>query len=181
MKKNDVKYEDANNKLDEKLSVAELRLYEGFYDGKDRFVPLTKLIVVRNDDVCLDVKTGEECEVYQMIDDVLEPFYTKNNGLELGDLFLSIEKDIPYATNIFDYMIESSDFYYDRLPYLQERFDLYSNNKSSFLLKILAEYKEKILNDREKRRQMKLLLEECEILKKHKNSTGKVLKINTNK
>ncbi len=172
-----------NNKekgLNEKISVAELRMYEGFYDGKDRCLPLTKMIVARDNDLCLDIKTGEKCDVYEMINNKLEPKTSYSDELQLGDLFIMIEKDLAYNTNIFDYMIESDDFYFDRLPYLQERFDLYSKSSTSYVLPELIRYKKKIAKDRDERRKMRSLLEERKILKNYNNKV-KVIKINTKK
>lgn len=180
--KNDV--QDNKAVLNEKLSVAELRIYEGFYDGKDRFLPLTKTIVVRDDNDCRDIISGKEYNVYQMLDGKFYPF-TNNTGedVELGDVFCSIERDLSLKENIFNYMTESDDFYYYRLPYLQERFDLYSRCQSSYVSPRLKYYQRKISNDKLKREKVDLLLDEhVKLLKEYDNNNkSKVLKMNTKK
>ena len=95
--------QDNKDDLNEKLSVAELRIYEGFYDGKDRFLPLTKMIVVRDDNDCRNIISGREYNVYQMLDGKFYPF-TNNTSYEmkLGDVFCSIEKDLSLKENVFN-------------------------------------------------------------------------------
>ncbi len=176
--------QDNKDDLNEKLSVAELRIYEGFYDGKDRFLPLTKMIVVRDDNDCRNIISGREYNVYQMLDGKFYPF-TNNTSYEmkLGDVFCSIEKDLSLKENVFNYMTESDDFYYYRLPYLQERFDLYSKCQSSYVSPRLRYYQRKISSDLLKREKVDLLLDEhVKLLKEYDNNNkSKVLKMNAKK
>ena len=59
---------DDNTKLNERLSVADLRMYEGKKDGKDLSTSLSKIIIARDIDTSFDVLNSEEYPVYASVD-----------------------------------------------------------------------------------------------------------------
>ena len=184
MKKNKNAVQDNKAVLNEKLSVAELRIYEGFYDEKDIYVPLTKVIVARDDDNCIDCISASKYNVYQMEDGKFYPFCNASDELRPGDVFCTIEQDLNNNENIFNYMVDSYDFYYYRLPYLQERFNLYAKSASSYVLPMLKDYQRRIKSDISKRQSVKTLLNEhVNILKEYYQELGntKKIKMNTKK
>ena len=116
MKKNKNAVQDNKAVSNEKLSVAELRIYEGFYEGKDIYVPLTKVIVARDDDNCIDCISASKYNVYQMEDCKFYPFCNASDELRPGDVFCTIEQDL--NNNIvmtfitIDYHIYKKDLIY---------------------------------------------------------------------
>lgn len=138
------------DELNKKLSVADLRLYEGNKNGKDLYTPLSKVFIVRDENTAFNViKDKEEYPVYEMHDGVFYPACKMaNSNLELGDIFCVVEKDLDMKTDIEQYMIDSPDFFYQRLPYLQKLFDSYSKGeKSSYVFLILRNLQRKIQKD----------------------------------
>ena len=71
-----------------------------------------------------------------------------SDNMKPGDIFCVIKKDISMGTDIIEYMLESNDYFYQRLPYLQERFTLFSNkDTSSYLYPIIKDYNKRISKD----------------------------------
>ena len=174
--------EKTQKKLNEKLSVAELRLYEGNKYGKDLYTPLSKVFIARDENTAFDLLETAEYPVYQMYDGVFYPACKMvNSNLELGDIFCVVEKDLDIKTDIVEYMIESPDFFYQRLPYLQERFDLCSNSQNAFyLLPTLKKYKRKMKNDRQELLTFKMLIQNRREKLIEKAKKGNSYKIKTN-
>lgn len=171
------------DELNEKLSVAELRLYEGNKEGKDLYTPLSKVFIARDENTAFDViKNKEEYPVYQMHDGVFYPACKMaNSNLELGDIFCVVEKDLDMKTDIVQYMIDSPDFFYQRLPYLQERFDLCSDSQNAFyLLPTLKKYQRKIKKDRQELLTFKMFIQNRREKLIEKAQKGNSYKIKTN-
>lgn len=169
--------------LNEKLSVAELRLYEGNKDGKDLYTPLSKVFIARDENTAFDViKDKEEYPVYEMYDGIFYPACKMaNSNLELGDIFCVVEKDLDMKTDIVQYMIDSPDFFYERLPYLQNLFDSYSEkDKSPYMFLFLRKYQRKIEKDRQAEITYRMLRYNRRSKLIEKSQKGNSYKIKTN-
>lgn len=156
-----MKKDDISNK---KIQRAELRIYEGKEDGINHYIPVTKVFVIEKNNIYFDVLSGS---TYNVCDE------ENMSKLQKGDVFCEVEKPLEKSVSIFNYMVDSEDFFYHRLPYLQERFQLYSKS-SSFLLPLLIKYKRKIREDEENiKRCMYLLNNHCIKLKLYSDSEDK--------
>ena len=117
---------DDNTKLNERLSVADLRMYEGKKDGKDLSTSLSKIIIARDIDTSFDVLNSEEYPVYASVDGNLIPGCNMTSDeLKLGELFCVVEKDLDMSEDIIEYMMDSKDFYFHRLSYLSLSYHVY--------------------------------------------------------
>lgn len=171
-----------DKRLEEQLSVAELRLYNGKEDEKDSSILLSKVFIARDKNTAFDVFGRGECSVYEMHDGVYYPATEMtSDNLNIGDIFCVIEKDLHIKTDLVEYMIDSPDFFYQRLPYIEERFRLFSKGEnSSYLLPLLKQYQNKIRRDSENILSLKnILANRSELLKEGKEENG-VSKIKTN-
>lgn len=175
---------DDNAKLNEKLSVADLRMYEGKKDGKDLSTSLSKIIIARDKDTSFDVLNSEEYPVYASIDGNLIPGCTMaSDELELGELFCVVEKDLDMSEDIIEYMMDSHDFYFHRLKYAQERFNLYAKNDvSSFTLPMLLKYRRVVKKDVSKMRAFNMLVttRRQKLIDKRKNKNSNAYVKTTN-
>lgn len=151
---------DDNTKLNERLSVADLRMYEGKKDGKDLSTSLSKIIIARDIDTSFDVLNSEEYPVYASVYGNLIPGCNMaSDELKLGELFCVVEKDLDMSEDIIEYMMDSKDFYFHRLKYAQERFNLYAKSDvSSFTLPMLSKYRKIVKKDEEKMRTFNMLV-----------------------
>ena len=92
---------DDNTKLNERLSVADLRMYEGKKDGKDLSTSLSKIIIARDIDTSFDVLNSEEYPVYASVYGNLVPGCNMaSDELKLGELFCVVEKDLDMSEDI---------------------------------------------------------------------------------
>ena len=144
---------DDNTKLNERLSVADLRMYEGKKDGKDLSTSLSKIIIARDIDTSFDVLNSEEYPVYASVYGNLVPGCNMaSDELKLGELFCVVEKDLDMSEYIIEYMMH-------RIKYAQERFNLYAKNDvSSFTLPMLLKYRKIVKKDEEKMRTFNMLV-----------------------
>lgn len=147
-----------------KLSIATLNLYVPKESDKNRTIFLSKIFIIENQNGTVDMLSWEKYKTYELLDGTYQQTNNSKNKLTPGDLFCVIEKELDEKTDIIEYMIESPDYFYQRLPYLQERFRLFSKQKSSYVLPLLKNYQQKIRKDSENMIIFK------EIIQEHRNN-----------
>ncbi len=151
------------------LLLGEIRIYE---EETKNSIFLSKIFIVKNEDKYFDLLSGESYKTYSSYAD-----YKKDKKLKTGEIFCVLQETLNYKKDPIEYMIDSSDYFYQRLPYLQSRFRMFSKKEnSSYLLPILKEYREKIQSDNEKL----LILKEIIVRKREKEISKKIIKKNKN-
>lgn len=135
--------------LKKKLSVAILKLYDPKENDKNRAIFLSKIFITEDKNGAFDILSGEEYKIYDLFNGTYLQSNNGKNKLESGDMFCVIEKELDEKTDIIEYMIDSPDYFYQRLPYLQEKFRLFSKEKSSYVFPLLKKYQQQMREDSE--------------------------------
>lgn len=166
---------EVKEQLNEKLSVAELRFYEGTDDlnNVDKSTYLSNVFIARDENTAFDLFEQNEYPVYIIYEGKLYPANKMTSDKpNIGDLFCVVKYDVEQKEDVIQHMIDSPNFFYQRLPYLEERFRLYSKT-SSFTLPLLKSYKKKIQKDMDSIKNFKqLLLKRCNLVNQSKDDNA---------
>ena len=98
------------------LLLGEIRIYE---EETKNSIFLSKIFIVKNEDKYFDLLSGESYKTYSSYAD-----YKKDKKLKTGEIFCVLQETLNYKKDPIEYMIDSSDYFYQRLPYLQSSFSL---------------------------------------------------------
>lgn len=172
---------EKQEQLNEKLSVAELRFYEGIDDSnnKDKSTYLSNVFIARDENTAFDLFERNEYPVYVIYEGELYPANKMTSDKpNIGDLFCVVKYDVDKKEDVVEHMMDSTSFFYQRLPYLEERFRLCSKG-SSFMLPLLKKYKKSMEEDRKRILEFKTsLLKRSELVAQKNNGDSYKKKTN---